>query len=65
MEIVVPNMFTFHLMSNPIMKAEDNAASHSGFVTVHQRKYPCNVRAPLQQAAPGAASQPTVKEGIV
>lgn len=55
MEIVILNMFTFHLMSNPIMKAEDNAASHLGFVTVHQRKYPRNVRAPLRQAAPGAA----------
>lgn len=54
MEIVILNMFTFHLMSNPLMKGEEHAASYTGFVIVHQRKSPCNVRAPLWQAAPGA-----------
>lgn len=38
------------------MKGEENAASYMDFVTVHQRKSPCNVRAPLWQAAPGAVS---------
>lgn len=36
------------------MKAENNAVLHSGFVTVHQRKYPCNVKIPLWQETRGA-----------
>lgn len=38
------------------MKGEENAALYTDFVTVHQRKSPLNVRAPLWQAAPGAVS---------
>lgn len=56
MEIVILNMFTFHLMSNPFMKGEENEALYTDFVTVHQGKSPLNVRAPPWQAAPGAVS---------
>lgn len=56
MEIVILNMFTFHLLSNPFMKREENAALYMDFVTVHQSKSPCNVRTPLWQVAPGAVS---------
>lgn len=38
------------------MKGEENAASYMDFVTIDQRKSPCNVRAPLWQVVPGAVS---------
>lgn len=56
MEIVILNMFTLLLLSNSFMKGEENAASYMDFVTIHQRKAPCNVRAPLWQVAPGVVS---------
>lgn len=63
MEIVILNMFTFHLMSNPFMKSEENAASH-GFCNSSSKKIPLQCQSSSEAGSTRSCKYPPWKREL-